>query len=150
MPIQNIPAGLVALAQGIQLAVAPVFLLTAVGALLGVLANRLARIVDRARLVDSRLERLEGPALADARAELATLSRRVRLINCCMTLATTCAVLIAIVVTGVFVGELAHLDLSIAIAITFVAGLMAYIASLVLFLREVHIASTSFRIGSRP
>ncbi|HEU4621415.1 MAG TPA: DUF2721 domain-containing protein [Burkholderiaceae bacterium] len=144
MPL--IPTGLAALAHGIQLAVAPVFLLTAVGTLLGVLAGRLGRIIDRARLLESRLPSLHDAALAHAYDELDTLSRRVRIVNGCMALATGCAVLIAVVVAAVFVGELAHIDLSVPIAATFVGGLLAYIAALLLFLREVHIASTSFKV----
>ena len=35
--------------QGIQAAVAPVFMLTAVAAMIGALATRLSRIIDRAR-----------------------------------------------------------------------------------------------------
>ena len=142
-----IPSGLAALAYGIQLAVAPVFLLTAVGALLGVLASRLGRIIDRARLLESRLPTLNDAALTPVYNELDTLARRVRIVNGCMALATGCAVLIAAVVAAVFVGELAHVDLSIPIAITFVAGLLSYIAALLLFLREVHIASTSFKVA---
>lgn len=151
MPYVTAPEGLVALAHGIQLAVAPVFLLTAISALLGVLATRLARIVDRARLIESRLDALEGRALDDAHDELLTLDRRNEIVNWSMALATGCAVLIAGVCAAVFVGELARIDLSIGIAITFIAGLAAYIASLLLFLREVHLASITVRVRhARP
>jgi hypothetical protein len=44
-----------AIAHVIQLAVAPVFLLTGVGAVLAVLTQRLARIIDRARVLEERL-----------------------------------------------------------------------------------------------
>lgn len=140
------PENLVALAHGIQLAVAPVFLLTAVGAMLGVLAGRLARIVDRARAIEARLELLQGDALSFAHDELDTLDARNDIVTMCMALATGCAVLIAFVVAEVFVGELARIDLSLLIAVTFVLGLALYIASLLWFLREVRIASQTVRV----
>ena len=40
--------------HGIQLAIAPVFLLTAVSGMISAVASRLARIIDRARLVEDR------------------------------------------------------------------------------------------------
>jgi hypothetical protein len=43
------PTDIALIAHSIQLSVAPVFLLSGVGVLLGVLTNRLARVVDRAR-----------------------------------------------------------------------------------------------------
>ena len=46
----------------IQLAIAPVFLLTGVGTNLTVLTNRLARIIDRSRTVDERVATATNPS----------------------------------------------------------------------------------------
>ena len=62
----------------ITLAIAPVFLLTAVGTIIGVLANRLARIVDRIRVLEDRLHELGLDALAPAKEELDSLRRRLQ------------------------------------------------------------------------
>jgi len=52
------------IAHIIQLSIAPVFLLTGVGTLLNVLSGRLARIIDRARVLEQRLETPELPGSA--------------------------------------------------------------------------------------
>ena len=57
------------IAQVIQLAIAPVFLLTAVGTIIGVLSNRLARIVDRTRVLEDRGNDRQVVAAAIAGAE---------------------------------------------------------------------------------
>ena len=60
----NFPIDTDTVSHGIQLAVAPVFLLTAVSGMIGAVAGRLARIIDRARLLE---ERMEGNMGGDAR-----------------------------------------------------------------------------------
>ena len=82
-----------AITHGIQLAVAPVFLLTAVSGMIGAVAGRLARIIDRARLVEDRARR-EADFVASAYRELAQLRTRGRLANGCIALLTLCAFLI--------------------------------------------------------
>jgi hypothetical protein len=69
-----------AVAHVIQLSVAPVFLISGIGAFLGVMTNRLARAVDRARVLAA--QRPAGAADAAAvHAELRTLSRRATLLS---------------------------------------------------------------------
>ncbi|MGA0856037.1 MAG: DUF2721 domain-containing protein, partial [Burkholderiaceae bacterium] len=68
------------LTEAIQLAVAPVFLLTGVAGMLNALGTRLARVIDRARQLQNRLED-DQLALAPAKqaaisAELKTLRQR--------------------------------------------------------------------------
>src|SRR5437762_13655984 len=75
----------------IQLAVAPVFLLTAVGTIIGVLSNRLGRAVDRSRTLEDRLRQLLPEGQKAARAELNLLSRRVRLVYGSIVLSVICA-----------------------------------------------------------
>ena len=57
--------------HAIQLAIAPVFLLTGIASLLGVMANRLARIIDRARALEQRWASLDEKARQAARVEVA-------------------------------------------------------------------------------
>ncbi len=129
----------------IQLAVAPVFLLTAVGTILGVLSGRLARIVDRTRVL---LERLPATA-ADARRrieeELTILLRRRRLVNLAITSGTTSALLVCVLIASAFVGYIVHVDLSILLAVLFIAAMLAFVGALVLFLREVLVAVRNLR-----
>ena len=88
----------------IQLSVAPVFLLTAIGTILGVLSNRLARIVDRARALNERLEDSPGNRLPAIRAEMGTLAQRRRMVNLAITFGTTAALLVCVSIATVFLG----------------------------------------------
>ena len=85
----------VAVAHAVQLAVAPVFLLTGIGAILAVMTNRLGRVIDRARVLEERLERASPESLATLRADLAVLSRRAKLNGRAITLCTMTALLVA-------------------------------------------------------
>ncbi len=89
------------IARLIQSAVAPVFLLTGVAATLGVLTNRLARIVDRARTLEQRLEGHPGSA-QHLHADLAVLARRARYINWAISMCAIAALLVALVVVTLF------------------------------------------------
>lgn len=134
-------------AHVIQLAVAPVFLLSGVGVVLNVLTSRLARIIDRARLLEERLEQSIVPP-ESAIAELALLSRRATLIHRAITLSTSCALLIALVIVALFIGAFLAADLSPLVGIFFVLGMLALIGALVSFLREIFLATETLRFGS--
>jgi hypothetical protein len=136
------------IAHLIQLAVAPVFLLSGVGVTLGVLTNRLARIVDRARALE-----LE-PARDTAHGEemqvgLSVLRRRARYINAAITLSSLSALLVALTVVLLFANAFSTLDLAGPIALTFVAAMLALTAGLGYFLVEVRLATATLRIGGR-
>jgi hypothetical protein len=141
-------SGLPGIAHAIQLAVAPVFLVSGVGALLAVLTHRLSRIIDRARLIEAAL----ASPIADEHmhTELAALSRRAGLINRAIGLATTCALLICSVITLLFVGAFAGVDVSTVVGTVFIVAMLALIGGLLSFLREVQIAIRSLRIGAPP
>jgi hypothetical protein len=131
-------------AHAIQLAVAPVFLLSAVGVTLSVLTSRLGRIIDRARVLEDRV----APAVTSAlHAQLATLSRRATLVNLALSLSTTCALLVCLVIALLFIESLVAVDLSPVVAVLFVAAMVALIGALVTFLREIFVATASLRIG---
>lgn len=130
---------IVDLAHAIQLAVAPVFLLSGIGALLGVLTNRLARIIDRRR----SLEEGDNSARRDAyatKAELAVLARRALLINGAIGLCTCSALLVASVVAALFLGTFVRLNFSAIVAGAFVLAMLCLMAGLLAFLSEVHAA----------
>jgi hypothetical protein len=138
-----------AIAHVIQLSVAPVFLLTGVGAILGVLGNRLTRIVDRARTLEEHLRDTGDAAQPDLVLELRTLSRRARLINWAVSLCVISALLIPAVIVGLFVSAFWTQDTSVVVTVLFTAALLALIAGLLCFLREVQLATASLRIGPR-
>jgi len=136
------------IARVVQLAVAPVFLLSGVGVTLTVLTNRLSRIVDRARSLEGRLAAASRDEQAGLSRELAMLSRRAQLINRALSLSTTCALLVCLVIVTLFVGAFLKLDLSGLIALLFVVAMLAFIGALVSFLQEIFLATANLRIGS--
>ena len=124
----------------IQLAVAPVFLLTAIATLISAMNARLGRIVDRRRVVHDRLSGQAGDLLAASQEELCLLSRRSRLIYFAIFCAVLSALLVCLVVAGAFIGALLGVDLARMVASLFVLAMCSMIAGLGLFLREVYLA----------
>ena len=125
----------------IQLAVAPVFLLTAIATLINSLNSRLGRIVDRRRVVQERADRLA--ASDGAGAEIRMLKRRSNLVYYAIFCAVLSALLVCLVVAGAFLGALLGVDLARSVAALFIAAMLAMIAALGLFLREVFLAVRS-------
>jgi Protein of unknown function (DUF2721) len=135
------------LAQVIQLAVAPVFLLAGVGATLNVLANRIGRIIDRARPMEELLATSHGDAARDLHERLTVLSRRATLINRAIALCVLSGLLVSLVVAALFITSSLRIDLAAPIAVAFVTALLSLAASLLLFLREVFLATSSLSFG---
>ncbi|MFO0826780.1 MAG: DUF2721 domain-containing protein [Phycisphaerales bacterium] len=134
--------------HAIQLAVAPVFLLSGIGAMLAVMTNRLARVIDRARGLESEFE--EGPADAESiRLKLAVLSRRARLAGLAITLCTITALLICALIALLFISAFLDFHAGAAIALLFVAAMFTFFSGLVAFLREILLATSTLRIGVR-
>lgn len=127
------------IAHVIQLAIAPVFLLTAVGTLLSVLSGRLGRSVDRRRVLVAAMPELAGGPAEKARGELAFVQQRIRIIYAAIALAVGCALLICLLIAIAFIDALITYNLSRLIAVLFVLGMLALIGSLALFLREIYL-----------
>ncbi|WP_157215455.1 DUF2721 domain-containing protein [Flavisphingomonas formosensis] len=145
------------IAHTIQLALAPVFLLTGIAGLLNMLAGRLARVVDRARKIEGAFTPLDDPRHPDQVAELRILDRRIALVNMAILLCTTSAVAVCVVVAALFVASLAGLGFARTMAGLFVFAMVLLIAGLCFFLGEIRIAVRSIRIrdellerGERP
>lgn len=139
----DIPNQVSSLAQIIQLAVAPVFLLTSVGALLGVLSNRLARVIDSFHRMEKELDE-NSPLLDRARklSSIISLSRRARLIHWAIILCTTCYLLVCLVVVALFVGHELQIDVYAKIGGLFIAAMLALITALACYLREITLATS--------
>ena len=134
------------IAHVVQSSVAPVFLLTGVAATLGVLTNRLARVVDRARVLEDRLEK--EPARRGALLEdLKALARRARYINTAISMCAVAALLVALVVVSLFADAFLGLELAKAIALLFVGAMLCLAVAYISFFVEVRIAILALRIG---
>jgi hypothetical protein len=138
-----------AVAHAIQLAVAPVFLLSAIAAILVVMTNRLSRIIDRARVLEAGLESAPEAMVASRRVDLGVLSRRAKLINRAITLCTTTALLVCTVIAMMFLSASLHFDATLPVTVLFIAAMLTFFVGLVYFLREIYVATVSLRIGAR-
>ena len=136
------------IAHVIELAIAPVFLITGIGSLLAVMSNRLARIIDRSRQIEDKWHHLDQSQILDAEAELNSLAKRARLasfaINFCAFATLTVCLLIATLFVDAFIGT----NLRWFVGGLFVLSMFSLSGGIVCFLREVHIAMLSLRIGS--
>lgn len=136
------------IAHLIQVALTPIFLISAIGVTLNVLTSRLARIVDRARAMEEILLRPDHVHDGrDLHGALDVLARRARYINAAITLITLSALFIALVVVMLFVNAFLRWDLSAFIACMFILSMLALAAALTAFLIEVRIATNTLRIG---
>ena len=135
------------IAHVIQLSIAPVFLLTSIGAILAVMSNRLARVVDRARALEIKLAGAEGAAYAELHERLKTLSRRARMISHSIALCVMTAVLVCAVIITLFLGAFLSFNAAVPAALLFIAALLAFLMALVWLLREVFLATSSLKIG---
>jgi hypothetical protein len=140
--MENIPT----IAHVIQQAVAPVFLLTGVAGILGVLTSRLGRTVDRFRL----LANLEGAEAEKYLPEMRILQRRAHWNHWSITLCTACALLVCLSIVAMFVGVEFAIDLSGAVSLLFILAMLALIGGLLCFLREIALATGVLTLLKRP
>jgi Protein of unknown function (DUF2721) len=136
------------IAHVIQIALTPIFLISAIGVTLNVLTTRLARIVDRARAMEDILRRSDHERdERDLHGALGVMERRAGYINVAITLITLSALFIALVVVMLFVNAFLRWDLSAFIACLFILSMLSLAAALSAFLIEVRIATKTLRIG---
>jgi MFS family permease len=134
------------IAEAVRLAIVPVFLLTAVSGMLNVFAGRLARIVDRARALESLLPAAVERAAEELHRKLYVLSRRAKLVNTSITLCTVCSLLVCTMIAVMFIGAVLRLDVYRLVALLFGLAMVAFIVALISFLREIFIATQNLRI----
>ncbi len=133
----------------IQLAVAPVFLLTAIGTVIAALNIRLGRAVDRRRDLESKLATMAAEEQISARQELAVIARRIQFVYFAITAAVTSGLFVCLLIAGAFIGAFVQVRLSYTIGAMFVFAMLALIASLLLFLREIFLAVSTPRHVAR-
>jgi NADH:ubiquinone oxidoreductase subunit 3 (subunit A) len=129
----------------IQLAVAPVFLLTAVGTIINAVINRLGRAVDRRRQLEDLVMAYEGGERDKILAELDTIARRIRLSLGSIAFAVFSALLVCLEISFTFVGAFISFDLSKVVAGLFILAMLSLTMCLLMFLREVTVAAKSGR-----
>ena len=141
---QTIPVSTIA--HLIQLAIAPVFLLAGIAGILNVLAQRLARVVDRARQLEAEFASMDEETRSRAMGELCILDRRMNVVNHAISACTASALFVCLVVAILFVAHLAEFGFAKTIALLFVLAMLLLIVGLVLFLYEIRLAMRSLRV----
>lgn len=136
------------LAQTIQLAIAPVFLLTAIGAFLSAITTRLGRVVDRARLLEAAILAEGAETNARALEELSSLDRRIVLANRAVALSVASALTVCALITVLFVSAVSPLHPDRLVPALFILALLLLTASLTAFSLEIRISIRTVRVRS--
>jgi hypothetical protein len=136
-------AAITAVTRVIQLSIAPVFLLTALGTMLSVFSARLGRVVDRYRVLADRLPAVSTEQRELVRAEMVFLRKRRRVVNIAITLATAAALLVCMLIATAFISTIVGWDFSRPVAGLFVAAMLAFIGALLAYLSEVSLSVRS-------
>jgi hypothetical protein len=140
--------GITTVAQTIQLVVAPVFLLAGIGAFLNVTAGRLARVVDRARVVEDLVLTTRGRDHDRHVREITRLDRRMTIINWSIGLSVASGMAVALLVILLFAGELTGWKMGAVVAALFILAMLLFALALTAFLIEVRLAASNIRIRS--
>lgn len=141
----QVSANLSVIASAIQLAVAPVFLLTGIGGLLAVMAGRLSRVVDRFRV----LSETENMLHFEKEVEMTMLLRRSRWVHWAISLSAISELLICIVIAALFLGSEMRFDPSRAVSILFISAMMVLIIGLLCFLREIFLSTGTIKKSAK-
>lgn len=142
-------AAITAVGRAIQFSVAPVFLLSAIGAMLSVMIARIGRVVDRAREIEKRMTEALPTDRGLLHQEFATLLLRMRLIQRAITFCVLTAIFVCLVVVSLFVGAFYQYQFVFAVAGFFVAAMLMFLVGLLHFLREIFVATGSIPHGPR-
>lgn len=128
--------------HSVQLAVAPVFFLTAVAGMIGAVAGRLARIIDRARVMEERVRASNDEEFIDrGLRELNYLRTRGRIANWSIGLLTLCGFLIGLTIVFLFIGQAWAEQGQMVAVFLFLGGVFSFIAALGCFMWETVLAT---------
>ena len=139
------PTAITDIAHVIQLVIAPVFMLTAIGTVINVLAGRLGRAVDRRRVLVAALPKLEGDLASLVQAEISFEIRRIHLIYIAISMSVTSSLFVCLLIALAFIDAFVVMDFAKLVAALFILAMVALIASLTIFLREIFLSIKSPR-----
>lgn len=134
----------------IQLAVAPVFLLTGIGAIITVMTNRLARAVDRARHLQATRHAAQDEEREHLTREFEVVGRRIRLAHRAIAFAVFSELCVCLLVAMAFIGAASGLELALGVAALFVLAMLSLVVTLLIFLREIMLSVQSVRRLLKP
>ena len=134
------------IAQTIQLALAPVFVLVAIGNIMNILTTRLARMVDRSRHLQMLLPGTEGSEHDVVVVEMRIIDQRIAHVGRALLCLVISGLAIGTTVAVLFLSERVATDLRVVTALTFVAAIALLMAALVMLLLETRLAARALRL----
>ncbi|MDF8332113.1 DUF2721 domain-containing protein [Novosphingobium cyanobacteriorum] len=134
------------IAQTIQLALAPVFVLVAIGNIMNILTTRLGRIVDRSRTLQELHRQTTGAAHDAVVVEIRYVDRRIQLIGNALLLLVCSGLLIGVTVGMLFLGEMAGTEFRIATEVSFFIAIALLMIALVYLLLETRLVAQTLRL----
>lgn len=134
------------LADTIQIALAPVFLLVATASVMNVIAGRLARVVDRSRVLIDILPNKSGDARQRTVEELQGLNKRMSTISWSIGLSVASGLVVCVMVAMLFIQGGGEGPLEVPIAVSFIIAMGLLLVALALFLAEVRYAISAIRV----
>lgn len=130
----------------LQVAIGPVILISGVGLLLLTMTNRLGRAIDRARQLASEVDRRPEDKRADILSQIAMIYQRARLLRLTIALAVFSVLLAGVLIIGLFLSALLHVDSASALAIVFIACITSLLGSLLAFLYDIHLSLAALKV----
>ncbi len=130
----------------LQTALTPAFLLVAIGTLLNIFVIRLSRIVDRSRELQAMHPKTSGAEHDLVIDELRMVKKRMATVNMSILLSVLSTIAVCVIIGMLFLMGLAGLAMADAIVATFMIALLLMAASLLYFVREVHLANRNIRV----
>jgi hypothetical protein len=134
------------IAQTIQLALAPVFVLVAIGNIMNILTTRLGRIVDRSRHLQKLHAETSGPAHDAVVVEMRYVDRRIHLIGHALLILVLSAIAIGVTVGTLFLGEVVGTEFRMVTSVTFFIAITLLMVALVYLLLETRLVSSTLRL----
>ncbi|WP_353227714.1 DUF2721 domain-containing protein [Novosphingobium sp.] len=134
------------IAQTIQLSLAPVFVLVAIGNIMNILTTRLGRIVDRSRVLQKLYGETSGAAHDAVVTEMRFVDRRIQLISHALLILVSAGIGIGVTVGTLFLGEMLGREFRIATEVSFLAAITLLMAALVYLLLETRLVARTLRL----
>ena len=131
--------------------IAPVIVISGVGLLLLTMTNRYSRVIDRARVLVKEMERVAEPKREKMMAkELEIVYRRARILRYAIILSSVSVLFVGLTVLSLFAAQLLGLRADVVSVPAFALSLIALIASLYFFIRDVTISLTALELEIEP
>jgi hypothetical protein len=130
----------------LQVAIGPVILISGVGLLLLTMTNRLARAIERARLLKAELPKRTDEERAQVLAQVAIIYRRAKTVRLGITFAALSALLASALVIALFFTALLHSESGMLVSIIFIACMASLFASLVAFICDINMSLHALKL----